>query len=69
MTDTTSPSTEQISEMAPKITEDIAKKSEPKPLKTNKKPKDEEKKLSKPKKCEVNFCRGSNTIQHLNSNL
>lgn len=45
ITDTTSPSTEQISEMAPKITEDIAKKSEPKPLKTNKKPKDEEKKL------------------------
>lgn len=49
MTDTTSPSTEQINEMAPKIAEDIAKKSEPKPLKTNKKPKDEEKKLSKPK--------------------
>ncbi|XP_015752477.1 PREDICTED: alpha-taxilin-like isoform X2 [Acropora digitifera] len=45
ITDTTSPSTEQISEMAPKIAEDIAKKSEPKPLKTNKKPKDEEKKL------------------------
>ncbi|XP_029205373.2 alpha-taxilin-like [Acropora millepora] len=45
ITDTTSPSTEQINEMAPKIAEDIAKKNEPKPLKTNKKPKDEEKKL------------------------
>lgn len=32
--------------MAPKMTENITKKSEPKPLKTNKKPKDEEKKLS-----------------------